>query len=471
MGRKADLAKNTAILSIGKLLTKLVSFFLLPLYTSILADEEFGLYDVLITYGTVLIPIFNWQFDQGLFRFMLDTRGDDEKHKDLFSTLFTSCFFQVALYVVLFLLISPFLHIEHAIFLLFYVVLHIFFEMLHQFIRGRGSSVKYTIASFIATTAITVMNVITLVVLKMGLQGMFISTLIGQSIGIVYLIFATKFWKFYSIKRFSKNTFKQVGAYAFPLIPNNLAWWVVNASDRVIIKHFLGLAANGIYAAANKFPNVFIQFYNILNLSWTETVSLHYEDEDRDEFLTETMTAMFKLFSCACFGITAVMPFIFKYLVVRKDYAPGFYHIPILMYAMLFRVLVGLYSCVYVAQKNAKKIAVTSIVAAVINVSVNLILVKFIGLYAASVSTLVAFAVMFIVRYIDVNKTVHMKIKANVAVPTIVIGAVVVSTYYTGNKILQGAVFLVVAVYSVMMNMDYVRMAVDKAKKLLHRGS
>lgn len=68
----------------------------------------------------------------------------------------------------------------------------------------------------------------------------------------------------------------------------------------------------------NKFPNVFISFYNILNLSWTETVSLHYGDEDRDEFLTETMTSLFKLFAAACFGIVACMPFVFPIMVNLK---------------------------------------------------------------------------------------------------------------------------------------------------------
>ena len=56
---------------------------------------------------------------------------------------------------------------------------------------------------------------------------------------------------------------------------------------------------------------------------------------------------------------------------------------------MLFRVLVGLYSCVYVAQKNAKKIAYTSISAAIINITVDLILINKIQVFAASISTLV----------------------------------------------------------------------------------
>lgn len=127
----------------------------------------------------------------------------------------------------------------------------------------------------------------------MGLQGLFLSTLISQFLTLLYLVFTSKAWEYFSVKSIRPTVFKRVGAYSIPLIPNNLAWWVVNASDRTIIAHFLGTAANGIYSIANKFPNVFINFYNILNLSWTETVSLHFDDEDRDEFLTETMTVSF----------------------------------------------------------------------------------------------------------------------------------------------------------------------------------
>lgn len=98
-------------------------------------------------------------------------------------------------------------------------------------------------------------------------------------------------------------------------------------------------------------------------------------------------------------------------ILINEKYVAGYDQILILMYAMLFRVLVGLYSCIYVAQKNAKKIAYTSISAAIINITVNLILINKIKIFAASISTLVAFFSMFIIRYIDVNKTVHMRIR------------------------------------------------------------
>ena len=466
MSRNTELAKNTAILTVGKLCTQCISFFLLPLYTAILSTEEYGTFDLLVTYSALLLPLVNWQLDQGLFRFMLDYRGNKEEESKLLSTLLFSSMMQSVVYFGMYLIITPKLHIENAYFLLLYVILQVFTALFLQFVRGLGESVKYTVASFISATTTTILNVIALVILKMGLQGLFVSTLSAQIVTLIYLIFASKCWEYISPKNIHLSIFKSVGTYSIPLIPNNLAWWVVNASDRTIIAHFLTTAANGIYSVANKFPNVFISFYNILNLSWTETVSLHYGDEDRDEFLTETMTSLFKLFAAACFGIVACMPFVFP-IMVNLKYSAAYNQILILMYAMLFRVLVGLYSCVYVAQKNAKKIAYTSISAAIINIAVDLILINKIQVFAASLSTLIAFLSMFIVRYIDVNKTVHMKIRKPIIIGSVLIGGMLIGTYYCGNRMIQFSALCITAVYAILTNVDMLKSGVNLVKSRL----
>lgn len=463
MSRQKDLAKNTAILTVGKVCTQCISFFLLPLYTAILSAEDYGTFDLFVTYATLLLPLINWQLDQGLFRFMLDYRGNKNEQKKLFSTLLLSSTVQNIIYVVLFICIEPFLKIENAYFLLLYVVLQVYNALFLQFVRGLGYSIKYTIASFISASATTVLNVIALVFLRMGLQGLFVSTLTAQLLTLVYLVISSRSWEYFSLKNARIGTFKKVGTYSIPLIPNNLAWWVVNASDRTIISHFLGTAANGIYSVANKFPNVFINFYNILNLSWTETVSLHYNDEDRDEFLTDTMTSLVKLFVAACLGIVACMPFVFP-IMVNVKYSAAYNQILILMYAMLFRVLVGLYSCVYVAQKNAKKIAYTSISAAIINITVDLILINKIQVFAASLSTLVAFLSMFIVRYIDVNKTVHMRIKKPIAIGSILLSVMLIGTYYSNNKMIQFIALCITALYAVVTNLDMLKSGISLVK-------
>lgn len=42
MSNGGELAKNTAVIAVGKIATQLVSFLLLPLYTAVLSTEDYG---------------------------------------------------------------------------------------------------------------------------------------------------------------------------------------------------------------------------------------------------------------------------------------------------------------------------------------------------------------------------------------------------------------------------------------------
>ena len=468
MSRKGELAKNTAILTFGKICTQFISFLLLPLYTAILQPADYGAFDLLTTYATLLLPLINWQFDQGVFRYMLEYREDKEQQRKIFSTIFTVHIIQSLAFIAIMSLINIIHEIPHISFLILYVTVQVFVALFLQFIRGLGKNVAYAVASFISAVSTVLLNILTLVVLKLGLSGLFISSIIAQVITLVYMIFVTKPWNYFEIKLYSKKEFKKVSSFSLPLIPNNLAWWIVGLSDRTIISHVLNVSMNGIYTVANKFSNVFIQFYNVFNLSWTETVTLHYLDDDRDEFLSETMTSIYKLFSSACLGIVALMPFIFPLLVDEK-YSEAYPQIIILMYAMLLRVLVGLYSCIYIATKESKKIAYTSAILAVINIIVNLLFIKSIGLYAASISTVVAFGSMLIVRYIDINKTIHMKIKASILISSLSLALILAVTYFLNYFWINIIMLIIITVYSIVINLSLFKSGVIIVKNYLKK--
>lgn len=98
----------------------------------------------------LVLPIVNLQFDQGLFRFMLEHRGKNNKITNIFSSIFLSCIIQTAAYNVL-LIILNFIHpVENIQFLMIYVSLQVFVSIMLQFSRGLGKSTCYAIASFIS---------------------------------------------------------------------------------------------------------------------------------------------------------------------------------------------------------------------------------------------------------------------------------------------------------------------------------
>lgn len=468
MNRQKELAKNTIILTVGKICTQFVSFLLLPLYTSLLEPTEYGIVDLINTYIILLTPICNWQFENGLFRFLIDYRNDENSQKELFSTVFLTNIAQAVLYIVFFLVFQGFISIEYKLFLALDVVVNIFLNTLLQFPRGIGKNTIYSIGSFLSASTTVIFNVIFIAGFRWGAYGMFMAALLAKLVTCVYLFLAMKTWRYFSVSAYNKALFRNVFKYSMPLVPNQLSWWVVGASDRTIVSHFFGVFSNGIYSVANKFSTIYVTFYNIFNLSWTESVSLHMNDSDRDEFLTDIINTMFNLFAAIDVGIIACMPFVFK-LMVNSKYDEAYYQIPILMVAVLFQVVVGLYSVIYMALKKSTEIAKTSFFAAIINVGVDLLLIKMIGLYAASISTLVAYAAMAIYRYYDVRKyvSVHLSNKNLGAAFFAVLISVFV--YYTKNPTYCLMSLIYVVIYAILFNRDFLISMIKMIKSKLLR--
>lgn len=454
MSRKKDLAKNTIILTFGRICTQFVSFLLLPLYTAILEPEVYGIADLFNSYIYLIIPLVSLMLDQGLFRFLLESREDEKRKKVLLSTVLIINGIEILIYVIIYVFIQRFIGSQYKIFLLIDVAINILLNTLMQFSRGIGKNSIYAVSSFISASMTVVSNVITLVFLKMGAWGLFVSTVVGRMIALIATICLLKIWKYFEINEFSKEEAKRLMRYSLPFIPNQLSWWVMSVSDRTIISWFLNVAANGLYSVANKFSSIYITFYNIFNLSWTESVSLHINDKDSEEFLENTINTMFKLFYAVCIGIISYMPLVFP-LLINKQYNQAYAQIPILMLAVLFQVIVGLYSVIYIALKKSTEIAKTSFWAAVINICVDIALIKFIGLYAASISTLVAYATMSVYRYFHIKKYVNVPLHKKGRY--LFVTALVCASYYYNNITINILMAFVVTLFAIVSNKEFVQ--------------
>lgn len=242
--------------------------------------------------------------------------------------------------------------------------------------------------------------------------------------------------------------------YSIPLVPNGISWWIVNVSDRTIITAVIGTAANGIYAVSNKFPTILSSLLGIFNLSWSESAALHIDSPDRDEFFSDISNTVTKLFTCLGVGMIACMPFVFPFLV-NKSYNDAYYYIPILVLGAVFNVVVCLYNAVYIAKKMTKQVALTSIIGAIINIVVNIGLIHFIGLYAAAISTAVAYFVMMVYRHFDLKKYMNITYEKGLFIKTILIFIFAIVIYYQRNLYLDILSLVVVVIYSFLMNKDF----------------
>ena len=97
MNKKKELAKNTIIIFAGKVCTQLISFLLLPLYTSYLLTEEYGFVDLITTYVTLIVPIITMELEMSVFRYLVDCRKDKKETKRVFSNNFIILLFSETL--------------------------------------------------------------------------------------------------------------------------------------------------------------------------------------------------------------------------------------------------------------------------------------------------------------------------------------------------------------------------------------
>ena len=210
----------------------------------------------------------------------------------------------------------------------------------------------------------------------------------------------------------------------------------MNSSDRFIVSFILGTAANGLLAVSHKFPTLYMAVFNIFQLAWHEMGAIHYFDKDRDEFFTDMMKKVMTIFSAICMGIIVVLPIIFNWFI-NSNYFEAYYNIPIYLIASLFNVVIGLLGVVYVATKKTSEIAKTTIFAAAINIVVHIVLIEYIGLYAASISTLVGYGLTMIYRIIDTKK--YLKIKYDIKQFLGIGVALLICTfiYYLDNKVVS----------------------------------
>ena len=408
MGRNSQLIKNTFIIFVGKFFTQFFSFILVPIYTNFLSTNDYGYVDIVQTYISLLVPILVLRFDSAIFRFLIDERNNDDKKKETISSTFVFLIAQIFLFITFYLLVLRFVSFQYSFAIFLNIIFMSFSSILLQTCRGLGDNVGYSIGSIIAGVVTILLNFYFIVYLKLDGSFILISSAIANAFCSVFLIFRNKIISYINFKKINYKKTKEMIKYSIPMIPDNLSWWVINASDRTLISFFINFAANGIYAVSCKFSNILTSAFLIFNMSWQESASLHINDSDCCSFFSNVFNKTYKIIYSICLEIMVFIPIVFK-LFVGNEYLSSYVHIPILLLGNLYSSLANMYGGIYVAKKNTKSVAKTTILAAVINLIIDVILIQKLGLFAASISTFVSYLFLLLYRSIDSKKYVKIR--------------------------------------------------------------
>ena len=164
-------------------------------------------------------------------------------------------------------------------------------------------------------------------------------------------------------------------------------------------------------AAATKIPSVLNVVQNSFTFAWQENASIVSEDEDADRYYSNMFDSIYTFLAGMLALLIAATPIMFK-ILIKGNYEEAYYQMPILFMGTFFSCITAFLGGIYVAKKKTKSVGITTVVCAVINLAIDLIFVKQIRVYAASISTLVSYMALAIFRMIDVQK--FQKIEYNI---------------------------------------------------------
>ena len=159
MGKSGELAKNTAIISIGRLSTQVISFFLLPLYTSRISPEDYGNFDLVVTLASFIIPAVTMLMEESMFRFLIDSKTEEEK-KSIISQTFIYSLSSGVLLSIVFGVIQAIFSLPLGVPVWLYCIAILFISLSNALSRGLNRIGLYSISNFVASLLIIILNLL-----------------------------------------------------------------------------------------------------------------------------------------------------------------------------------------------------------------------------------------------------------------------------------------------------------------------
>ena len=401
--RKKYLLKNTIIFSIGNFGSKIINFFLVPLYTNILTTSEYGTVDLMTVLTTVLVPIITLNISEAVMRFSMDK--DSKKENILVIGIIIA-----VIAAIISLLLIPIFNIfnitsDYSTLLSLYILTFEASTILLCYIRGIEKLLDYSIISIVQTAIIAILNILFLTKFNMGIRGYILAYIIAYIITVILCLIRGNVKDSIKESKINKTLFKEMLKYSILLIPNSLMWWIMDSLDRVMVTSMINVSANGVYAVSYKIPAILTTLTSIFNQAWMFSAVREKDSQDKNEYTTKVFMGL----SVCVTTITILLFIILKPLLkiyVGESFYDAWKYVPPLLVGSSVLTLGTFLSNEYTAHKDSKGFLYSSLIGAIANLILNYLLIPKLGVLGAAIATCVSYIIVFFFRIFDTKKYV-----------------------------------------------------------------
>jgi O-antigen/teichoic acid export membrane protein len=377
---------------IGQILSRIVGFLMIPVYTHYLIPKDYGIYQLVGITLEVIGIVLGFGIASAVYRFYYD----DKEAKDPNIVISTACVGIPIISLLVLGILSVFSKYiaslilegsEQTIFIVLALGTLWFNQqvsLVYTYLRVVQSSGTYLILSLSKLIMTLSLNIYFIVFLEWGVLGLFTANLISAA------LFSMISYPFLLKKvglSFSFYVAKKMLRFSLPIIPANLASLAVNASDRYFIRAFLSLSDVGIYSLGYRLGSVVFALVRVPFMQiWEPRRYMLYRDGASPEIYARIATYFTGVMIFFGLGISVFVQDIIKIISPEEYWGAAIFVAPVVLcyiiYAMDHHVAFGI-----LIKNRTEYWTYVNLSMGALNLALNFVLIKKLGTWGAILAT------------------------------------------------------------------------------------
>ncbi|MDD3236942.1 MAG: oligosaccharide flippase family protein [Candidatus Gastranaerophilales bacterium] len=393
----------------------------IPIYTTLLSTEQYGIYTLAISFLSFLCIIFSDWIGLSALRFFRHHEITDKMPKYLTTVLallgmnLLIMFLLAPLYTSTgwfykFFSIPPKIIFSVLILVIPVAIRALFFQILRAQIKPNAFTIS-TILNQILTIGISI------IFMKYVHTGAY-SVLIAMGISILLIDFVllyqsniTKYFK-YMVKTKPKfEIFTSLFRYGVPLSITSISLWAINQSNRFIMMHESGFKDVGLVGVSyNLTFSILMTFFVIITLAAVPRIINLYEDGIDVRPIISKLTEYYILISLPIIVLYSVYSKDIILLLANEKFIGAYVLIPFLAFSVFFLSLADYTTLQYSLSKKTYLNTIIRVISAIVGLGLNIILISKYGLLGLGVATLCGNILYFLLSIIVVVPNLEWQI-------------------------------------------------------------
>ncbi|MBV1729167.1 MAG: polysaccharide biosynthesis C-terminal domain-containing protein, partial [Methanobacterium sp.] len=204
-------------------------------------------------------------------------------------------------------------------------------------------------------------------------------------------------------------------SFGVPTIPTTLSFWIVDSSDRYVISILLGTAFVGYYSPGYTLGNLIQRIVVPFAVILPSLLSPYHDKNEINEikiFLKYSLKYFLALGIPAVFGLSVLSKQILLILTTPEIAIQGYLITPFVALGALFFGIYGIFSQIFILEKETKIVGLIWIIASISNLILNILLVPYFGFLGAAIVTL--FAYLFVMISVIISSFKYLRFDRNI---------------------------------------------------------